>query len=61
MASNSTEFPVSGAAPFPETDEDDAIGKWLLTLKSSQREKIFRLVAYLNPPRRRPRKAKRND
>jgi hypothetical protein len=45
------------AAAFPETDEDDAIGKWLLTLTHAQREKIFRLVAYLNPPKtRRPAK-----
>ena len=43
------------ATPFPETDDDDAIGKWLLTLTHAQREKIFRLMAYLNPPKARRR------
>ena len=32
--------------PFPSSD--DAIGKWMLTLSSSQREKLYRLAAYLN-------------
>jgi hypothetical protein len=41
------------ATSFPETNENDAIGKWLLTLTPAQREKIFRLVAYLNPPKTR--------
>jgi len=41
------------ATPFPATDDNDAIGKWLLTLTPAQREKIFRLVAYLNPPKTR--------
>ena len=41
------------AAAFPETDDNDAIGKWLLTLTHAQREKIFRLVAYLSPPKTR--------
>ena len=32
--------------PFPSSD--DAIGKWMLTLTSPQREKLYRLAAYLN-------------
>jgi len=51
---------AANPVPFPEIDEDDAIGKWLLTLTSAQREKIFRLVAYLNPPKTR-RTAKRES
>lgn len=33
---------------FPSSGADDAIGKWMLTLSSSQREKLYRLAAYLN-------------
>jgi len=35
------------AAAFPETDDNDAIGKWLLTLPSPQRERMFRVATLL--------------
>lgn len=34
--------------PFPESDQGDAIGRWLLSLPWSQREKLFRLADYMN-------------
>lgn len=38
---------------FPDSDENDAIGKWLLSLPFSTREKLFRLADYMNGSRRR--------